>query len=80
MQTSRARRGALDIIDSLLTQNTNGVYFSGTAGGSNTQLKVAGSQLTSLTNDAFNLFEFRHRPQCVPDRQRHAHPREPPTQ
>ena len=47
--------GALDIIDSLLTQNTNGVYFAGTAGGSNTQLKVAGSQLTSLTNDAFNL-------------------------
>ena len=47
--------GALDLIDSLLTQNTNGVYFSGTGGGANSQLKVVRSELTSLTNDAFNV-------------------------
>ena len=47
--------GALDVIDSLLTQTTNGLYFSGTGGGANSLLKVVGSELTSVTNDAFNV-------------------------
>jgi hypothetical protein len=45
----------LDVINSEFTQNTNGVYFSGTAGAAGSQIRVVGSQITDITNDAFNI-------------------------
>ena len=45
----------LDVIDSDITQTTNGLRFSGTAGPGGSFMRVNGSHLTSLTNDAFNL-------------------------